>query len=92
MSYAEQLLFARLEPQGEWVREALCARDDNPDRWFPASGMNQYSEALAETKAICRRCPVKNPCLEWALKSKEPHGIFGGATPYERESLLRGVR
>lgn len=91
MSYAEQLLFARLEPQGEWVREALCARSDNPDLWFPQPSINQFHEDFIKAKAICGRCSVRTECLGWALRTKEPHGIWGGETATAREKL-RGVR
>ena len=30
---------------------------------------------IARAKAICATCPIKKPCLEYAIKIREPHGI-----------------
>lgn len=38
-------------------------------------------------KAICRQCPVKKPCLAYALLIREPHGIWGGTDGPERRKL-----
>jgi WhiB family redox-sensing transcriptional regulator len=34
-------------------------------------------------KMICRECPVKEPCLDWALTHNES-GVWGGTTALER--------
>ena len=39
-------------------------------------------------KAICEQCPVREPCLPYALKIREPHGIWGGLNEVERKQLL----
>jgi WhiB family redox-sensing transcriptional regulator len=39
-------------------------------------------------KDICRRCPVKHPCLSYAIDTREPHGIWGGLNELERKQLL----
>ena len=41
-------------------------------------------------KEICAACPVRRECLEYALATKEPYGIWGGLTEVERKSRLRG--
>lgn len=56
----------------EWQERALCAGGD-PAVWFPDQG-----EAAREAKRICRMCPVRQPCLEYALGNNEKHGILGG--------------
>lgn len=42
-----------------------------------------------EAKAICRECPIKNPCLEVALETDETYGyrwgIWAGMTATERD-------
>lgn len=66
-----------------WRELALCAQSD-ADSWFPELGQpNQIHHA----KMICRRCPVRRPCLEYALERGEQHGIWGGLTVPERERL-----
>jgi WhiB family redox-sensing transcriptional regulator len=38
-------------------------------------------------KSVCMSCPVRRPCLEWALEVDEPYGVWGGLTPEERSQL-----
>ncbi|MGH9102502.1 MAG: WhiB family transcriptional regulator [Acidimicrobiales bacterium] len=59
------------------------------DRWSAASCRDGtgalvrlfFSDELAEiasAKAICRTCPVVEPCLEGARRRGEPWGVWGG--------------
>lgn len=43
-------------------------------------------------KATCRRCPIKAACLEWALSTEEPHGVYGGMTAEERRAEIKRRR
>jgi len=38
-------------------------------------------------KAVCAQCPVRSECLEWALETAQPHGVWGGLDEQEREHL-----
>ncbi len=40
-------------------------------------------------KEVCAICPVRKECLEYALATKEPYGIWGGLNEPERRALLR---
>jgi WhiB family redox-sensing transcriptional regulator len=42
-------------------------------------------------KAICRRCPVQQDCLAFALESRTEFGIWGGMNGKERGGVLRRV-
>ena len=42
----------------------------------------------AGAKAICATCPVREPCLTYALRIHEPHGIWGGLNEVERKQIL----
>jgi WhiB family redox-sensing transcriptional regulator len=33
---------------------------------------------IARAKAICSKCPVREPCLAEALERQEPFGVWGG--------------
>ena len=33
---------------------------------------------VARAKAICAKCPVREPCLQAALDEREPWGVWGG--------------
>jgi len=43
-----------------------------------------------KAKAICGVCEVQRECLEYALATREPYGIWGGLNEVERKQLLRG--
>lgn len=40
-----------------------------------------------EAKLLCRSCPLKFQCLEYALVAKEPFGVWGGMTSEERKRV-----
>ena len=40
-------------------------------------------------KAICRTCSVKKDCLDYAVRIREQHGIWGGLSESERKPLLQ---
>ncbi|MCZ9346675.1 WhiB family transcriptional regulator, partial [Streptomyces sp. TRM76130] len=42
-----------------------------------------------QAKAVCRRCPVRERCLEWALDSGQSIGVWGGTDENERRALKR---
>jgi len=68
-----------------WVERALCAQVDG-DLFYPDKGSSSRA-----AKAVCARCPVRQECLEWALRTREPFGVLGGMTEAERRWLLRGA-
>jgi WhiB family redox-sensing transcriptional regulator len=69
-----------------WNAQAACATAD-PDLFFPEPGTP--AERIAEAKQICARCPVRQACLEDALRRGEPDAICGGLTARERHRAVR---
>jgi WhiB family transcriptional regulator, redox-sensing transcriptional regulator len=69
-----------------WRQKAAC-RGVDPDIFYPVS-----DEEAEDARAICRSCPVQEPCLEWALASREKEGVWGGATERERRRIIRRRR
>jgi WhiB family transcriptional regulator, redox-sensing transcriptional regulator len=78
----------------EWQQNALCRADDGgvffPPAHFEHKPEREAREARA--RAICAGCPVRRPCLEWALGTQEPYGVWGGCSETERKQLLLGRR
>jgi WhiB family redox-sensing transcriptional regulator len=71
----------------DWRDDALCRHED-PELFFPVGTGPEAQEQTREAQAVCRRCPVREPCLEWALETGQTSGIWGGCS--ERElGLLR---
>jgi WhiB family redox-sensing transcriptional regulator len=44
---------------------------------------------IEQAKAVCRRCPVSQQCLAWALESGQDAGVWGGLSEDERRALKR---
>lgn len=43
----------------------------------------------ARAKAICWTCPVREPCLAYAVATDQRLGVWGGLNPAERRALIR---
>jgi WhiB family redox-sensing transcriptional regulator len=81
-----------------WQYRAAC-RGEDAEIFFAPNYFERKEEKEAreaQAKAICARCPVRPECLEYALRNREPHGIWGGLNESERKALIRnrerGVR
>ena len=61
-----------------WREHAKCA--GRGDLFFD----DLYEQ---EAKAICADCPVREQCLDHAMRAPEQYGIWGGKTPRERRRM-----
>lgn len=72
------------KPQpGEWVQEAAC-RGMDPAEFYPHRG-----QMLTSIKHLCADCPVRRECLEHAITTPEPLGLWGGKSERERREIRR---
>ena len=39
---------------------------------------SEQLDDIARAKAICARCPLREPCLNGAVERREPWGVWGG--------------
>ena len=69
----------------DWADEARCLGVD-PDLFFPERG---ETHAGLKAKAVCSACPVREPCLGYAMTYAEKHGVWGGLSERERRALRR---
>ena len=72
----------------DWRADAAC-RDADPELFFPDGDIRSARAQLKTAKLICRGCPVRATCLNWALASGQEAGIWGGLTEDERRGLRR---
>lgn len=72
----------------DW-RRANC-RGEPYEVMFPTP--ENDPDANAKAKAICRACPIMDDCLDHALETREPDGVWGGMTSKERFKLVRKIR
>lgn len=53
--------------------------------FFPSGSNPNYERA----RKICATCPLKAPCLQYALETDQKWGMWGGLSPEERTALRR---
>ena len=70
-----------------WRQYARCLGAD-PEIFYPPTDPT----TAAEAKAICAVCPVREPCLEYAITAREKQGVWGGLTERERRRMIRQRR
>lgn len=72
-------------PELPWLDEAACGnlQLDQLPLFFVEAGRT----IAAETKALCRRCPVRRECLDHAYAHQIASGYFGGISPGRRRAL-----
>lgn len=76
----------------DWRHHAACRNEELPDNFFPTSDAGPgWQAVIADAKAVCRRCPVADQCLQWALDNPQETGIWGGLTEAERRNLRRST-
>jgi WhiB family transcriptional regulator, redox-sensing transcriptional regulator len=68
------------------MAEGKC-RELPPETFFPSDGVG-----VEIARRICADCPVKSPCLEYALYNRIEHGVWGGASERERRRIARTRR
>ena len=76
----------------EWMRYGMCQYVDDPNIFFPEGGSGQAKqmfEQQREAKAVCHTCPVEPECLEFAIKTGQDHGIWGGRSEKERKRIRK---
>jgi WhiB family redox-sensing transcriptional regulator len=64
-----------------WMNDGKC-RELAPEVFFPSDGVG-----VDVARRICSDCPVKAPCLEYALYNRIQHGVWGGASERERRRI-----
>ena len=76
------------------VERGACSTSGlSADDWYPVSGPAEAARLeAAGAIAVCSGCPVREECLELALRNWAvgQHGVWGGTVPAERERLRAG--
>lgn len=62
-----------------WRERAACREHPSPDWWF---GGDQGDRADPRAIEICRRCPVREPCIDYATRHRQSG--YWGSTQTER--------
>lgn len=69
----------------EWQEKASCAP-------LPTEVFFPHKPDFTQAKAVCADCPVRIECLQFALRTDQPDGVWGGLSFAERQRVLRKRR
>ena len=72
-----------IEYRTNWRAASACLNAD-PDMFFPVAAGTAASKQVSLALRICAGCAVRQHCLDFAMRSGEKDGIWGGTTPEER--------
>jgi WhiB family transcriptional regulator, redox-sensing transcriptional regulator len=80
----------RVGTDPSWTARALCRGLD--PKLFCGTDQETFAFRKArerEAKQVCAVCPVREPCLDYALRYNQ-HGVWGGTTDEERIQIRTG--
>lgn len=78
------------QEQYNWQTEAACRGADANLFFGPQNEPRDVKEAREQkAKAVCHTCPVREVCLEFAIATREPYGVWGGMNEIERRRAAR---
>lgn len=69
-----------------WVAQAACRGKDTAI-WFP----DRAGGSSKEAQAICDPCPVKDPCLAYALADPSIDGCWAGTSKQTRQAMRKAA-
>lgn len=72
----------------DW-REVAACRDSDPELFFPIGTTGLALQQIAEAKAICAECNVRDDCLQYAFEANQEAGVWGGYGEDERRRLRK---
>ncbi len=76
----------------DWQEHGSCRKADPSLFFHPQNerGSARRSRDLA-AKAVCASCPVRIECADYAVRAREPYGVWGGLTEEEREAIYARI-
>lgn len=78
----------------DWQLAAAC-RTTATEFFHPEDERSRSRTRFAReaaAKQLCNQCSVRRACLQFALSTREPYGIWGGYNPSEREALRQQLQ
>jgi WhiB family redox-sensing transcriptional regulator len=77
-----------------WRAYAECQADNAVYFYAPSHFERKPEKDLREgiARSLCRRCKVREQCLDYSITVEESHGIWGGLNELQRKRLLRSMR
>ena len=75
----------------EWRLRSACL-DVDTNLFFPIGLTGDAIDQTNLAKKVCRDCAVQPQCLEFALRTNQDYGVWGGCTEDERRAIRRSRR
>ena len=75
----------------QWQASAACRGEDGA-LFYPPPRFERKDHRVSRekrAKSICAGCEVQEFCLDYAFRTAEPHGIWGGLNELERREIAR---
>jgi len=66
---------------GDWRDRAACRNIDT------ATFYRHRGESIEDAREVCRRCPVRAECLDYALSTGQKYGVWGGMSERQRRLM-----
>ena len=66
--------------------QGACATHMFPDDFTESGDRTSQRRCRARAIKVCNGCPFKEPCLTWAIKTKQ-QGVYGATTTQERKAM-----
>lgn len=71
-----------------WQENGNCRTADPALFFHPQNERGSTRRKRDEAaKAVCSACPVRVECADYAIRAREPYGVWGGMTEEEREKV-----
>jgi WhiB family redox-sensing transcriptional regulator len=72
----------------EWQEGGACREADTALFFHPQNerGISRQRRDGAAL-SVCARCEVRLACADYAIRAREPYGVWGGLTEEERERI-----
>jgi WhiB family redox-sensing transcriptional regulator len=70
----------------DWRQRGAC-RDEDPELFHPVGTSGPAVAQLEEAKMVCGWCPVRQECLDDAMRIGVEYGVYGGMSETERREL-----
>ncbi len=73
-----------------WQEHGSC-RDADPLLFFHPQNERGSSRIKRDraAKRVCAVCPVRLECADYAVRAREPYGVWGGLSEEDRENIYR---
>jgi WhiB family redox-sensing transcriptional regulator len=79
-----------LDSKWHWQELGLC-RGADPLLFFHTQNERGSSRSRRDqlAKRVCASCPVRLECADYAIRAREPYGVWGGLSEDDREGIFR---